>query len=80
MREFAPILGPSAVPVHASERRFAESIHQCNASLQGSLGTATPRFDKGNLVLGGPFRGNAVFGPADSERHFRPGRTEIGHA
>jgi hypothetical protein len=35
--------------------------------------------DKGNLVLGGPFRGSAVFGPADSERHFRPGRTEIGH-
>ena len=37
-------------------------------------------FDKSNLVFGGPLRGSAVFGPADSERHFRPGRNEIGHA
>jgi hypothetical protein len=27
-------------------------------------------FDKSNLVFGGPVRGSAVFGPADSERHF----------
>src|SRR5215469_14298707 len=37
-------------------------------------------FDKSNLVFGGPVRGSAVFGPVDSERHFRPGRNEIGHA
>ena len=80
MQEFALTLGPSPVPVHASEQRSAESIRQCNASLQGNLGTATPWFDKGNLVFGGPFRGSAVFGPADSESHFRPGRAEIGHA
>ena len=37
-------------------------------------------FDKSNLVFGGPVRGSAVSGPVDSERHFRPGRDEIGHA
>jgi len=46
-----PTLGPSAVPAHASERRSAGSIRQCNASLLGNLGTAIPQFDKVTLCL-----------------------------
>jgi hypothetical protein len=55
-----------------------------NDPLQQYQGYALPRASADSdcqaLVLGGPFHGSAVFGPADSERHFRPGRTEIGHA